>query len=229
MKNRYVFRDFEPRINEEKVFRLLNCQEGSDTYETFREEYEELIPIVTGKMDALALVKTEDEKMYIFLTVGEKLDCLASEYFQQGDYVRGMLADAMADTLLFEIEHQLMAELKEITADMQVGVKARLEAPTDFSMEMQKEILDHTGAGEFGVSLSSGYMFRPVKSSGFILELTNDMTVFKSQHDCSKCPKKTARFVEGAEKLCVFYGEKENWKSRFRREKICCRSCGEAV
>ena len=227
MKNRYVFRDFEPRINEEKVFRLLNCQEGSDTYETFREEYEELIPIVTGKMDALALVKTEDEKMYIFLTVGEKLDCLASEYFQQGDYVRGMLADAMADTLLFEIEHQLMAELKEITADMQVGVKARLEAPTDFSMEMQKEILDHTGAGEFGVSLSSGYMFRPVKSSGFILELTNDMTVFKSQHDCSKCPKKdcplrgrsgkTVRVLWGKRELEIPFQEGENLLQILRR------------
>lgn len=227
MKNRYVFRDFEPRINEEKVFRLLNCQEGSDTYETFREEYEELIPTVTGKMDALALVKTEDEKMYIFLTVGEKLDCLASEYFQQGDYVRGMLADAMADTLLFEIEHQLMAELKEITADMQVGVKARLEAPTDFPMEMQKEILDHTGAGEFGVSLSSGYMFRPVKSSGFILELTNDMTVFKSQHDCRKCPKKdcplrgrsgkTVRVLWGKRELEIPFQEGENLLQILRR------------
>lgn len=190
MKNRYVFRDFTPRINEEKVFRLLNCQEGSDTYETFCEEYEELVPIVISRTDALALAQPEDERMYIFLTVGDKLERLAAEYFQQGDYVKGMLADAMADTLLFEIEHQLMAELKEITADMQAGVKARLEAPADFPMEMQKEILEHTGAGEFGVSLSRGYMFRPVKSSGFILELTNDVTLFESQHDCGKCPKK---------------------------------------
>ena len=79
--------------------------------------------------------------------------------------MKGMLADAMADTLLFEVEHQLMAELKEIAAEWKVGVKARLEAPADLPMEAQKEILEHTKAEEFGISLSGGYMFPAVKSS----------------------------------------------------------------
>lgn len=227
MKNKYVFRDFTPRINEEKVFRLLNCQKGSDAYETFREEYEDMIPIVVGKMDALALVQAEDDRMYVFLTVGDKLERLATEYFQQEDYVKGMLADAIADTLLFETEHQLMAELKEITANLQVGVKVRLEAPTDFPMEMQKEILEHTGAKEFGVSLSSGYMFRPVKSSGFILELTNDVKLFKSRHDCSKCPKtdcplrgrsnKTVRVLWEKKELEIPFQDGENLLQILRR------------
>ena len=140
-------------------------------------------------MEALAVVCLEEERMYVFLTVGEKISALASSYFNSGDYVKGMLADAMADTLLFEVEHQLMAELKEIAAEWKVGVKARLESPpADLPMEAQKEILEHTKAEEFGISLSGGYTSRPVKSSGFILELTEDVSLFKSQHDCSKCP-----------------------------------------
>lgn len=188
MKKRYVFRDFLPVIREEKVFQLLKCSEESETYETFREEYRELSPEVKEAMEALAVVCLEEERMYVFLTVGEKISALASSYFNSGDYVKGMLADAMADTLLFEVEHQLMAELKEIAAEWKVGVKARLEAPADLPMEAQKEILEHTKAEEFGISLSGGYMFRPVKSSGFIPELTEDVSLFKSQHDCSKCP-----------------------------------------
>lgn len=114
-----------------KVFQLLKCSEESETYETFREEYRELSPEVKEAMEALAVVCLEEERMYVFLTVGEKISALASSYFNSGDYVKGMLADAMADTLLFEVEHQLMAELKEIAAEWKVGVKARLEAPAD--------------------------------------------------------------------------------------------------
>lgn len=148
MKKRYVFRDFLPVIREEKVFQLLKCSEESETYETFREEYRELSPEVKEAMEALAVVCLEEERMYVFLTVGEKISALASSYFNSGDYVKGMLADAMADTLLFEVEHQLMAELKEIAAEWKVGVKARLEAPgrsADGSPE--RDLGTHEGGG----------------------------------------------------------------------------------
>ena len=88
MKKRYVFRDFLPVIREEKVFQLLKCSEESETYETFREEYRELSPEVKEAMEALAVVCLEEERMYVFLTVGEKISALASSYFNSGDYVK---------------------------------------------------------------------------------------------------------------------------------------------
>ena len=72
MKRRYVFRVISPVIREEKVFQLLKCSEESETYETFREEYRELSPEVKEAMEALAVVCLEEERMYVFLTVGER-------------------------------------------------------------------------------------------------------------------------------------------------------------
>ncbi|HIR92874.1 MAG TPA: DUF4445 domain-containing protein [Candidatus Egerieimonas intestinavium] len=190
MKKRYVFRDFLPIVGEEKVFRLLNCSRDSEAYGMFLEEYEEVRDQIAGAMDALALAALTEDYLYVYLTVGEEVSRISSSYFQEGDYVRGMLADAMSDSLLMEVENQLTADLRQVCAQAGVGVRRRLEAPADLSMETQRTILEETGAAEFGVTLSSGYMFRPVKSSAYLLELTEDAGLFASQHDCSKCPRK---------------------------------------
>lgn len=190
MNKRYVFRNFLPIVGKEKVFRLLNCTEDSDAYEMFLDEYEEVKNQIAGAMDALALVKLTEDYLYVYLTVGEEVSRISSSYFQEGEYVRGMLADAMSDSLLMEVENQLLADLRNVCAEARVGVKKRLEAPADLPMEIQKKILEETGAAEYGITLSSGYMFHPVKSSAYLLEVTSDMQQFASQHDCSKCPKK---------------------------------------
>ena len=149
MNKRYVFRNFLPIVGKEKVFRLLNCTKDSEAYEMFLEEYEEVKNQIAGAMDALALVKLTEDYLYVYLTVGEEVSRISSSYFQEGEYVRGMLADAMSDSLLMEVENQLLADLRNVCAEARVGVKKRLEAPADLPMEIQKKILEETGAAEY--------------------------------------------------------------------------------
>ena len=37
------------------------------------------------------------------------------------------------------------------------------------------------------MNVTSAFMFEPVKTFGYMLELTKDETVFNAQHDCAKC------------------------------------------
>lgn len=65
------------------------------------------------------------------------------------------------------------------------GVKKRLDAPKDFPLSQQSVIVVKTGVD--GIKMTSGFMFEPVKTFGYILEFTTDEKVFNAQHDCSKC------------------------------------------
>lgn len=59
-------------------------------------------------------------------------------------------------------------------------------------MEVQREVLSQTGAGELlGMELSQGYMFRPLKTSCQIYLTTAEEGIFRAQHNCRSCPNLT--------------------------------------
>ena len=79
----------------------------------------------------------------------------------------------------------LAENIKLLCAKKSWGVKKRLDAPKDFPLSQQSVIVAKTGVD--GIKMTSGFMFEPVKTFGYILEFTTDEKVFNAQHDCSKC------------------------------------------
>lgn len=193
---------FDVRIDKKVVLQLLDCKEDNPIYEEVEEEYEELEELVYGKIESHALIKfdtvpeeiakqadlTEQQAAYVLTTVGGEVSAYSTEMFRQGDYLRGMLIDAMADSYLFQMEDALKDVLREECASRKAGIKKRLEAPHDIPMEMQQVMHRQIRAEELlGIGITSGFMFDPVKTSCLILILTDDEKEFRMQHDCRKC------------------------------------------
>lgn len=139
------------------------------------------------------------QAVYVLVTIGADISERSTRAFAEGDYVAGMLVDAMADAALFSLESDIQRELKSFCAGWKLGVKRRLEAPHDISMEVQKEVLRQTRGDELlGMSLSEGYMFYPVKTSCQIYLTSSDQELFRAEHNCRTCPNLTCslRHVE---------------------------------
>ena len=194
-----VLRDFHPFIDREKVFRQLNCYPDSPVYEEMEESFDEIKDEMLNlckPMGVLALgripidyFQQEKEAVYVLVTIGQEISDLSTVKFAEGDYVQGMLIDAIADSILFSLEDDIQRELRNACVEWKRGVSKRMEAPQDISMEIQKEALKQTNAEELlGLELSSGYMFRPIKTSSQIFLTTDDEKVFKAQHNCRTCP-----------------------------------------
>lgn len=100
-----------------------------------------------------------------------------------------MLCDAIADEALFSLEGRMVEKLQEICREHKVGILKRLEAPHDIPVEVQKAAWDQLELEKrFGIEISSGFMYNPVKTSCQVFVLTEDENVFKAHHDCRKCP-----------------------------------------
>lgn len=207
-QNIYELEQLTVQINRDSVFKSLNCTEDSPAYEDFLDTYEEIYDKMCGLAEPVgvigiatmpASIATETYPagtpvMYMVTSVGDGLKQQSTKAFQEGDYVKGMLCDAMADDALFSMEDQLMQRLKEICAEHQFGIRARLEAPHHISMEVQKEAWQYLELEKrFGIQISSGYMFDPVKTSCQLLILTEDPAVFAAEHDCRRCPNLNCR------------------------------------
>lgn len=194
--------EFQKRINRDTVFQLLNCKEDSPTYDLMIEEFDDVLDEVKEKLEPQAVIgfgkvpaelecerlKIGEEVIYVLATVGKKVSHFSSEYFDDGDFLKGMLIDAMADACLFAMDEEIQETLKNECAKRKIGIISRLEAPEDVPMTAQKVAYDELKGGELlGISISPSYMYDPVKTSCQVMQVTDDASVFRAQHNCRKC------------------------------------------
>ena len=191
-------------INRNLVYRLIDCYEDSPVYEEVEESFNELEEEILKLAEPAGLygffrlpkeAATPEypegtQVLYLIATVGRAVTEYSSRMFEEGEYLKGMLIDAMADSCLFSLEPYWQEQIKEACGDLGLGILRRLEAPQDIPMEAQKAAFEALGAREeLGMDISSGYMFDPVKSTCQVFVLTNDKETFRTQHNCRSCPK----------------------------------------
>lgn len=208
MKDILTFSHIRTSICRSDVLNFMECYENSPVYEEVVKEYESVKEDMESMLQPQAFFSfgtvpenhIVNEKIpagtpvvYSLLTVGGQLSAYSTEMFRQDEYVKGMLADSMASAYLFAMEKETFFLLKQECAVRHWGISRRLEVPTDLPIETQMLIFNECQGETFGMKISTGYMFDPVKSNGMIFELSKDEGLFRTQHDCSKCTAKNCK------------------------------------
>lgn len=183
-----VITEFDIKPNKETVLGAVGCTGESEVYKTVSLYFDEIIETALSKIEPYAAIIFENMRAYCLLTVGGGISDFSRVLFDNGEAMKGLLADAIADECLFRMDKILSEKIKLEGAKQGFGVKARLDAPKDFPLSEQKIILEKAQTNL--VSVTDAFMLEPVKSMAYILELTNDKSVFNAQHDCSKCTSK---------------------------------------
>ena len=196
--------DFNIIINKENVLELIDCYADSPVYDEVSADLEEIIPIAYEMLTPVAVLKFGDfskyesiehgtgegKALFCIESVGEEISRLAADFFDRGNYVKGMLADAIADDCLFQLDHLLEERVKAICKEKNYGVIKRLEAPQDVPIEIQKTAWEVTRAEEeIGLKIKESYMLDPIKSNCQVYLLQEGCNEFRTEHDCSRCPK----------------------------------------
>lgn len=146
------FTNLKTELSNEKILKKLNCTMASPLHDEFLEELLEIKEeaqrmlhpfgaMAFGEISGQVATKEYPERtrvVYVITTVGDEISGYIEKYFEEGDYVKGMLADALADICLFEMEkgwgHIVMEECRK----KGLGIARRLEIPQDLPMETQK-------------------------------------------------------------------------------------------
>ncbi len=198
-------KDFKVSSDLDMVMKLIHCQKDSPAYEEMKEAYEELAPEAKALARPVALLRfshmqpeiatkaypTGTPVLYVITSIGKSLSNLSAKYFFQGDYVKGMVADAIADTCLFSFGSALQEIIRAECKKRNVGIAKNLQAPLDVSMQAQKVAHTLTEAESLaGIGITSGMMLDPVKSGCTLYVLTEEADSWRAEHDCRKCPRK---------------------------------------
>ena len=196
--------DFDIKINKENVLRLIDCHPDSPVYDAVLKEYEEVFEKACKMLFPAAVLVFGDlaecgmsgyagentEGLFCMETVGGEISCFVSELFEQGFYVKGMIADAIADEYMFRMDEQIQKLVVKLCREKNYGVLKRLEAPRDIPMKAQRIAWKVTHAREeLGMEMKESYMMEPVKSNCQIYILKEGCTSYNTAHDCGKCDR----------------------------------------
>lgn len=237
--------EFHIELSKKNVLSFLDVDENSDLYEEISCEFEEMLPrayelikpavlLAFGDISDYGIRKdgeTVETALYGINTVGAGLSEWSTELFAEGDYLKGMLADAMADDYLFQIDQAVQTAVVEMCKKNGYGIIRRLEAPQDIPMSIQKRAFDATGAGkELGLKIKESYMYDPVKTVCQVYLLDRDTSRFHNEHDCSKCsnltckmrkiPKVSILLKMKGQELCITAEKGKSLLQTLREKKI---------
>ncbi|MDF2802797.1 MAG: hypothetical protein K0S61_2700 [Anaerocolumna sp.] len=204
MKDIVIKDDFHISIDQKTVLSFINLKKDSHNYREILEEYSKLEDVVLSTIkpkasiafsvigeeceeDILEVLPAGSRVLYSIITIGSEINKLYQGFIDNGEYVKGLLVDAMADSCLFAMEEDLKAFIKIECKKRGFGVCRRYEAPVDIPMKMQKVTFDETEAIEnLGLTITRGFMLDPMKSCCQIFALTKDQ-VFEMDHNCDRC------------------------------------------
>jgi len=195
---------FNVSIRRDSVMKRLNCYEDNPVYDVMLDEFDELYEDMLAQVEPVGVLglgtlpdefETAEYKagtpiIYAVTSIGGGIKARGTQAFAESDYVKGMLCDAMADDALFAMEERLLEVLKVFCEAHHVGIKRRLEAPHDIPMQAQRAAWEYLELEKrFGITITEGFMFNPVKTSCQVFILTDDQDSFRATHDCRRCDR----------------------------------------
>lgn len=198
----HILEGLHAEIDKDRVLRAMDCYEDSPVYEEVAEEYDEIIEemktlaepagiLGMGQITAELATKEYPEGtpvIFAVLSIGNGIKERSTTAFHEGDYVKGMLMDSIADVALFSLDDGMQEPLRAFCAEHGVGIVRRLEAPHDIPMAAQREAWEVLKLEErFGIRISEGFMYDPVKTSCQVFILSEDTSQFRAHHDCRNC------------------------------------------
>ena len=184
-----IYHKLNIKLNKDIILERLEGNRSNLLKEEMGSNFERLLPYFLEWISPECRIETEREakKAYVLLSLGNDISEKIAQEMSAGRVMDSLLLDAMADTYLFQMDSFLNEIAKETFAEMKVGVDKRLEPGVDIPLEEQLTILQKVKTEEDYIDITKGYMFKPVKTFGYILELTENKETFRMQHDCRKC------------------------------------------
>ncbi|MCR5627208.1 MAG: hypothetical protein K6F99_07810 [Lachnospiraceae bacterium] len=186
------------------VLKMLHCTKDNPNYEEICDIYEEQTPIVLdiirprgafteGKLKekgANSDLPIGRDIIYSIITLGDEIVDYITKTSKE-DILVGMVVDYMADSALFSFGQELAESMIGYCKARGLGIRQGYEAPNLISMLTQKDACEALEAEKnLGVTLTDGYMLRPLKSNGTLYTITDDPAKFNLKHDCGSCPNK---------------------------------------
>jgi hypothetical protein len=193
---------FSIQFNKNTIFHMIDCNPDSDIYPVVEEEYDNMLETAYAKISPKSVmefgeipkqlatnkIKARTKALYVITTIGKEISDWSTQLFKEGNYLAGMLADAMADDYLMQATESLKTCIVQQCQERNYGVTARIESPNEITLEAQKVAFELTEARvTLGLGIKESYMYDPVKTICQVFLLKEGSKEYCVEHNCRGC------------------------------------------
>jgi hypothetical protein len=193
------------RIEREELFERMRISEDRPMYKEFLRSYQELYESLPELLEIRGIheMKANDEVekihkglcevshlVYCLVTLGPKISERSTAYFEEKDFLKGLMIDSMADILLFNASNDYYETVKKDVYETRGYALTLRYSPDDniIPMQVQKTILDQLNGEEYlAVGITEGFMYDPVKTLGYVYGADQNIQLAEKDHDCVMC------------------------------------------
>jgi len=139
-------------------------------------------------------LKTADYLIVAVSTLGAGMDRLCSQYFEEKDYPKGMMVDAIGISMLNTLNYTFRCEMQKEAEIKGLGVSRKLCPGThNWNLSDQRVIFELLEKDISGLHLNDSFMISPMKSDTSVLGAGAGMGS-NTSHDCENCGLKHCQF-----------------------------------
>ncbi|AEM79466.1 LOW QUALITY PROTEIN: Vitamin B12 dependent methionine synthase activation region [Thermoanaerobacter wiegelii Rt8.B1] len=164
-------------------------------YDEFKIQYDEskkqiILPDGSIFKDEYTVknIKDADYIIMAIMTLGKEIDDKISYYFNNGDYMKGMIYESIGVAALDYLSKKFWQDLMKDVSKQGLGITHRL-CPGDsrWDIKDQRIIFKNLDASTIGVSLNENYMMTPTKSTSMIYGIGKNIKTSLIDHECEDC------------------------------------------
>lgn len=203
-------------LNKDIVFTRMHIDQTLPNYEEFDQAYSELAAELQEIVQArgIFVLKEAEAKgrickelsevshlVYVMVTLGEAVSARSTRYFLEKDYLKGLMIDSMADQILFDASDDFYPIIRQEVYEKQGYALTVRFTPDDgrIPIHHQKLILDESGGKDLlNADVTEGFMYRPLKTMGYIYGADQNIQIAEKDHDCSLCDNLQCSFRKTA-------------------------------
>lgn len=204
-----IVNGFDFFIDRNEVFKALDCHKESIVYDEMCISYDMLIDVIKKNIKPVAKfifhkntmrynldsIKDCEYIVYGMLSLGRSVDEQSKVYFNNNDYMTGMLFNTMLDVLMSHYSKQVYEEIYKEAEQRQLGTTCVISpGGIDLPLETQRDIFDIINKeNELDIELTEQCMLNPMKSISFIIGADKSLELLKHDHECTRCTNKTCK------------------------------------
>lgn len=190
-----IIKGIQIQPDERTALKLAGYKEGTPSWHDGVALFQELQPLLRRVMQPKASLGfaadgREPLGAALVLTLGSAVGKQLERFTADHDFSKDLLFSTMADSCLFALEKQVMAQVRQICQQKEIGIARRHESGVDAPLETLSEAVEMTAAKRtLQVTLTKDFVLLPEKTMVILFDLTKDSTVFHVDHSCSSCSK----------------------------------------
>lgn len=199
-----IIDSFNIKVEINKILNLIECYPENDLYmhsinlfsEIEKDFYNNIKP--RGRF----ILKKDipcyfNNAIFVLYTIGEEINIFISDLFNKGDYLKGVIANAMADNYLIQMDKVFCENITNFYLKDHFKFTQKLIPAENIDIKYQKDICSNLNSDELlNISINESYVLNPLKSSSFIVGADKDLQYKTISHNCSKCNLKECRWRE---------------------------------